>query len=262
MEDHQDVRRENQPPLMPPDGSSHGNPPERCPRPLYSQDSTQEGPTIPHHHQSGNLHNIPIKKEIKKEEEEEEEGVTEELDCVEGHKDLYKGLMMDNQPPLTSLDGSSNGNPPERCPRPLFSRVSTDRTIPHYNQGEEVMGIKIMVKEEEETHVMGDQLNIEEDQMMATITKEESSLGGDNGWDTSKGHLILSPEDNDMAQNSPEVSISTRNIHQKTQSRKCSFSCTECGKGFNGNHALLNHQRTHTNERPFSCPDCGKRFKV
>ncbi|CAI9539783.1 unnamed protein product, partial [Staurois parvus] len=35
----------------------------------------------------------------------------------EGHKDLYKDVMMDNQPPLTSPDGSSHGNPPERCPR-------------------------------------------------------------------------------------------------------------------------------------------------
>ncbi|CAI9623575.1 unnamed protein product [Staurois parvus] len=42
---------DNQPPLTSPDGSSHGNPPERCPRPLYSRDSTQEGHTIPHHHQ-------------------------------------------------------------------------------------------------------------------------------------------------------------------------------------------------------------------
>ena len=27
------------------------NPPERCRRPLYSRDSTQEGHTFPHHHQ-------------------------------------------------------------------------------------------------------------------------------------------------------------------------------------------------------------------
>ncbi|KAM5125744.1 uncharacterized protein ACMZJ9_021983 [Mantella aurantiaca] len=33
------------------DGSSNRNPPERCPRPLYSRDSTQEDLTIPHHHQ-------------------------------------------------------------------------------------------------------------------------------------------------------------------------------------------------------------------
>ncbi|CAI9609768.1 unnamed protein product [Staurois parvus] len=42
------------------DGSSHGNPPERCPHPLYSQDSTQEGHTIPHHHQvDGSSHGNP-----------------------------------------------------------------------------------------------------------------------------------------------------------------------------------------------------------
>ncbi|PIO09149.1 hypothetical protein AB205_0027160, partial [Aquarana catesbeiana] len=44
---------ENQPPLTSPDGSSNGNPPERCPHPLYSRDSTQEDHTIPHHHQVG-----------------------------------------------------------------------------------------------------------------------------------------------------------------------------------------------------------------
>ncbi|CAI9548934.1 unnamed protein product [Staurois parvus] len=57
-------------PLTSPDGSSHGNHPERCPRPLYSRDSTQEGHTIPHHHQSGNLRDpkVEVKEKIKEEE--------------------------------------------------------------------------------------------------------------------------------------------------------------------------------------------------
>ena len=35
--------------MMEPPNTS--NPPERCPHPLYSRDSAQEGHTIPHHHQ-------------------------------------------------------------------------------------------------------------------------------------------------------------------------------------------------------------------
>ncbi|KAM5182182.1 oocyte zinc finger protein XlCOF8.4-like [Mantella aurantiaca] len=60
----------------------------------------------------------------------------EEWEYLEGHKDLYKDVMMDNQPPLTSPNGSSNRNPPERCPRPLYSGDSTqeDLTIPHHHQ--------------------------------------------------------------------------------------------------------------------------------
>ncbi|PIO32682.1 hypothetical protein AB205_0157560, partial [Aquarana catesbeiana] len=108
------------------ESSSYRNPPERCPHPLYSRDSTQEGHTIPHHHQSGNFEdfNIVVKEEYK--EEDEEYGVMEEFS--EGHKDMM-------EPPNTR-------NPPERCPRPLYSRDSTQEghTIPHHHQMDPVMG--------------------------------------------------------------------------------------------------------------------------
>ncbi|XP_073451042.1 uncharacterized protein [Aquarana catesbeiana] len=136
---YKDVMMDNQPPLTSPDGSSSGNPPERCPRPRYSRDSTQEGHTIPHHHQSGNLgdYNIVVKEEYK--EEDEEYGSIKQFS--EGHKDLYKDTMM---------EPSCNRNPPERCPRPLYSRDSRQKshTIPHHHQSVNLEDYNIIVKEE------------------------------------------------------------------------------------------------------------------
>ncbi|PIO24793.1 hypothetical protein AB205_0148110, partial [Aquarana catesbeiana] len=159
---YKDVVMDNQPPLTSPDGSSNGNPPERCPRPLYSQDSTQEDHTIPHHHQSGNLRddNIIVKEEYK--EEDEEYGVLEKFS--EGHKDM--------------MEPHNTRNPPERCPSPLYSRDSTqeDHTIPHHSKGEGLIDIKVEVKaeKEEERYVRDDQQSMKEDGITGTFIEEDT----------------------------------------------------------------------------------------
>ncbi|XP_073450808.1 uncharacterized protein [Aquarana catesbeiana] len=145
----QDVMMDNQPPLTSSDGSSDGNPPERCPRPLYSRDSTQEGHTIPHHHQSGNLRDskVEVKEEIK--EEDDEDGVMEESEYLKVYKNLHQDTMEES---------SNYRNPPERCPRPLYSGDSTqeDHTIPHHHQsgnlGDDNTDVKEEYKEEDEEY--------------------------------------------------------------------------------------------------------------
>ncbi|CAI9598743.1 unnamed protein product, partial [Staurois parvus] len=191
------------------DGSSHGNPPERCPRPLYSRNSTQEGHTIPHHHQSGILgdDNIGIKEEYK--EEDEEYGVMEEFS--EGHKDMM-------EPPNTR-------NPPERCPYPLYSRDSTQEghTIPHHHQGEDLTDLKVEVKsEEEEAYVRDDQQSMEEDGITGTFIEEDtpteiSTVHGREVRKTSEDCLTLSldwkVEDEDITQYSPGENPAPSNVH-------------------------------------------------
>ncbi|XP_075691342.1 uncharacterized protein LOC142659209 isoform X2 [Rhinoderma darwinii] len=73
----------------------------------------------------------------------------EEWEYLEGHKDLYEEVMMENYWPHISQDGSSRRNPPERCPSPLYSQDCSEENhnIPWNHQGEDLTNIKV---EEEE----------------------------------------------------------------------------------------------------------------
>ncbi|XP_077322595.1 uncharacterized protein LOC143956263 isoform X2 [Lithobates pipiens] len=166
-------------------------------------------------------------------------------ECLERHKDV----MMEDQPPLTSPDGSSNGNPPERCLRPLYSRDSTqeDQNIPHHHQEEEVIDVKIEVKEEEEKDVRGDQLSMKESEMKVTTTKEEYSLnistGGHNGCITSEGHLILpsdyNEDNNSMAQYPQGVSLFTQYIDSKLDHIVRSTDLSNSEHFFERSHTII-----------------------
>ncbi|XP_073467891.1 uncharacterized protein [Aquarana catesbeiana] len=357
---YKDVMMDNQPPLTSPDGSSNGNPPERCPRPLYSRDSTQEGHTIPHHHQSGNLRDskVEVKEEIK--EEDDEDGVMEEF--LKEHKDLYQDIMVEtsnyrNPPercprPLysrdstqedhtiphhhqsgnlrdskvevkeeikeeddedgvmeesnllkeykdlyqdTMVESSSYRNPPERCPHPLYSRDSTQEghTIPHCYKSGDPIDIEFEVKsEEEERYVRDDQQSMEEDGITGTFIEEDtpteiSTVDRREMRKTSKDCLTLSPdckvEDEDITQYSPGENPTTSNVHPAPHSvdgpsyssypeepqtvrdgavlpTEKRFSCTECGKCFPSKSHLNVHKRSHTGEKPYSCTECKKCF--
>ncbi|XP_073451170.1 uncharacterized protein [Aquarana catesbeiana] len=273
---YKDVMMEDQPPLTSPDGSSNGNRPKRCPRPLYSRDSTQEDHTLLHKSiNQGDCSNA-VKKEIK--EEDDEVGVMEKL--LEGRKDPFKNIMM---------EPFSDTNPPERFPRPLYSRNSTqeDHTIPHHHQGEERISIKVEVKEEEvEMDVGGDQPSTEEVGMNMKSEQEDFSPPiNTDGCDVSNSkerHLLLSAdcnsEDNVITQDPQGGNPNTQNRHHRPSCPETSMNPSDQSHivsadvhlrsrtadkstdPSNPKKTSLPLEGVHRYEKLFSCLECGKCF--
>ncbi|XP_075062348.1 uncharacterized protein LOC142150997 isoform X2 [Mixophyes fleayi] len=201
---------------------------------------------------------------------------------------------MENHRILTSLDGSSNRNTPERYLHP-YSQDSTENnhSISQEYQDDVLTDIKVEIIEgEKEAYVRGDQQCKEEE-----IPTDTSTADGCKHRNISEGKFIVSTDceiEDNITQDSPGENPIALNIHpilhradkssdpsnheeyfpdnksstvtlslhkkQITHRPKKPFSCSECGKCFSHKVHLVSHQRTHTGEKPFPCSECGKCF--
>ncbi|KAM5141669.1 uncharacterized protein ACMZJ9_015381 [Mantella aurantiaca] len=170
----------------------------------------------------------------------------EEWEYIEGHKDLYKDVMMEKRPPLTSPDGSSNRNPPKRCPRPLYSRDSTQehqeipqedqvdgssnrnppersprplysrnstqehQEIRQEHQGDHLIVVKVE-SDEEELYLRDDGQYLDEEEILPEM--RTGGGGQRTRGQRSEEHLASSPEYDDLVDDSPGEDPFTNNLH-------------------------------------------------
>ncbi|XP_073404551.1 uncharacterized protein [Dendrobates tinctorius] len=182
----------------------------------------------------------------------------EEWEYLEGHKEMYKDVMMEDHRHLTSPDGSSPRNPPERSPSPLYSEECAE-----------------------------EKPNVLDYQVFNIVTLPESPDGTTDGFEepvseSTNDHMSMAEKPADLLLNSlfstDKISAESPTFYEYNQSRisnksskhgkQCQkeskddgpFSCLECGKCFTLKSNFVNHLRYHTGETRFSCSECGKSF--
>ncbi|XP_040177665.1 oocyte zinc finger protein XlCOF6.1-like isoform X2 [Rana temporaria] len=274
---YKDVLMEKRPPLTSPDGPSNRNAPKRCPRPLYSRDSTQEDQENPQEDQvmlevtqterktredPCKEEEIPpdistdpgdtrtMQREIK-DEEEIEQKIKEEDILIESSTDGQHRQSGNNS--IVSSDGEIKDDDltEENVLSSYLHPVLSSAADPSKHGGSFPQGSPPTTQRAD--HRGGEMFSCS---ISSRFFAQKETLIPHQKTHTTEKPYLCSVCGKCFTQRS------CLTLHQRIHAAKKPYPCSECGKCFTQIGTLISHQRTHTGEKPYSCSECGKCFAV
>ncbi|PIO40509.1 hypothetical protein AB205_0042910 [Aquarana catesbeiana] len=170
---------------------------------------------------------------------------TEEWEYLEGHKDLYKDVMIENQPPFTS-------------PGHIIEEPSNDRiTLSLSCEMEDEDITRDCAGEKTTSSAMDGGLQSVDGPSTPSDSEQPCTVRDDA--EIQAEETFSCPECGESFSSKSSLTVHQRS-HRGSRSEGNSYSCPECEKSFAQKADLARHVRSHTGEKPYSCPECGKCF--
>ncbi|KAM4642534.1 uncharacterized protein O3C94_016839 [Discoglossus pictus] len=190
----------------------------------------------------------------------------EEWKYIEGHKEHYKDMMMENHQTLRTLEIPVN-------------RLSGDANTDIVQSPEQIEELSVRSQQEDQkqeiqehtstdqnianpdTVAIGKEVKEEED---IELIKVPSDICTDGYLNSLQTPLHFVTRNKAVAEISLEA-IQINNTQSKTENQSDKnldkeFACSECGKHFSYKSHLFAHQRIHIDVKPYACSESGRSF--